>query len=263
MDDASHASDFNRTDKVNESGFAKICIRNGDYYREGIVDRHGNSVIEPRSNMLVNDISGSVALLQIERKFLFVDLTQHPITKEWLDQSTGYQYAEPYQCGLAKVVQDDAWFYLDSKGNPAFDEFFDFAESFHEDRALVKKGDDYFIIDTHGNCVKDLEFEQVSPQGPWCWQVTEIIDGKYMSGFVGLNGEELTPRIYENVGYYDPEVKRIPVSKDGLHGFLNEVASVAIPLIYEYAEIFDRGKARVSLEGREFYIDPNGQEVPE
>jgi hypothetical protein len=32
---------------------------------------------------------------------------------------------------------------------------------------------------------------------------------------------------------------------------------------YEYAEVFDKGKARVQLNGRQFFIDRDGKEVPE
>ena len=61
-----------KVDKPNESGFAKICIRNGDIYQEGIVDAEGNEVVQPRSRMGVNDITGNLALLLVENKFLFV-----------------------------------------------------------------------------------------------------------------------------------------------------------------------------------------------
>lgn len=47
------------------------------------------------------------------------------------------------------------------------------------------------------------------------------------------------------------------------YGFLDEHAKVAIPVKYEYAEPFDRGKARVALQGRTFFINPAGMEVPE
>jgi hypothetical protein len=53
--------------------------------------------------------------------------------------------------------------------------------------------------------------------------------------------------------------KRIRVGKGDKYGFLDEHAREVIPVQYEYAEIFDKGKARVMLNGREFFIDPNGR----
>ncbi len=252
-----------KTDTPNESGFAKISFRDGDIYKEGIVDAGGNEIVQPRSSMLVKDITGKLALIEVERKFLFVPLDQGFVSAEDIDSINGFQYAEPYSCGLAKVVVKDSWFYIDSEGKKAFDLAFEFAESFHLDRALVKAGDRLRIIDTQGNTVADLNYDQVNPQSPWCWQVTRIEQEKYLSGFVDLQGKEISELIYDDVGHYDPEVKRIRVSIHDRHGFLDEHAMVVIPVQYEHAEVFYRGKARVVLKGRSFFINPEGLEVPE
>ncbi len=65
------------------------------------------------------------------------------------------------------------------------------------------------------------------------------------------------------MGYYDPEVRRIRVGQGDKFGFLDERAREVVLVQYEYAEIFDKGKARVILNGREFFIDPDGKEVAE
>ena len=252
-----------KIDPPNEFGFAKIRIRDGDIYQEGIVDAQGTEVVQPRSNMLVNDITGQLALVQVERKFLFVPLHQGFVSAEDLDSVNGFQYAEPYRCGLALVSVDDGRFYIDSHFNKAFDSVFEFAESFHNDRALVKDGGRYRIIDAQNKTVADLPYDQVNPQSPWCWQVTKIDQEKYLSGFVDLNGNLITELIFDEVGYYAPEVKRIWVSRNSRYGFLDEHAKVVVPVKYEYAEIFDRGKAKVVLNGRTLFINPDGMEIAE
>lgn len=250
-------------DQPNEKGFAKISIRIGDAYKEGIVDAKGNEVVQASSKMLVDDITGSLALVRFERKSLFVPLDGGYVSSEDLDSVNGFQSAEPYSCGLAKVILNDVHFYLDSNFEKAFGLDFEFAESFHHDRAYVKDGDRHRIIDTQGKAVADLNYDQVSPQSPWCWQVTKIEQEQYLSGFVDLNGKLITELVYNSVGYYDPEVKRISVSRDGLHGFLDEYAKVAIPIKYERVWAFQRGKAKVVLDGRTFFINPDGVEVAE
>ena len=250
-------------EQPNENGFARISIRNGHTIQEGIVDANRNEVVQASSKMLVDDITGSLALVRFERKFLFVPLDGGYVSSEDLYSVNGFQYAETYSCGLAKVILNDVQFYLDSNFEKAFGLDFEFAEFFHQDRAYVKANDRHRIIDTHGKTVADLNYDQVSLQSPWCWQVTTIEDEKYLSGFVDLNGKLITELIYDSVGYYDPEVKRIRVSRDGLHGFLDEHAMVAIPVKYERVEAFQRGKAKVALDGRTFFINPEGIEVPE
>ena len=251
-----------KVDPPNELGFSKMSNRDGDIYQEGIVDAQGNEIIRLRSDLLVNEICSRLALVQLERKFLFVPLDQGSISEDDMDSVNGFQYAEPYCCGLAMVKVNDVWFYIDSNGDKAFDSDFEFAESFHHDRAYVKASNRHRIIDTHGKTVADLNYDQVSPQSPWCWQVTRIEQEKYLSGFVDLNGNLIAELIYDEVGYFDPEVKRIPVRRNERHGFLDEHAKVVVPVEYEYAEIFDRGKAKVVLNGRIFFINPDGIEVP-
>ena len=255
------------TEKIeprNEFGFAKVSRRIKDVHYEGIIDAKGEAVVPISSRLFVNDISGKLALIQFERKFLFVPLDGSSYSEEDFEGVKGFQHAKPYRCGLAMVCVDDSWFYINEEFQKAFDADFEFAESFHQDRALVKANERYRIIGTDGNTVADLNYDQVSLQSEYCWQVINKIDGKYMSGFVDLNGVPITDLIYENVSYYDPDVKRIRVYKDERFGFVDEHAKLVIPLKYEYARpFFEHGKVRVTVDGRTFLIDPNGNEVPE
>ncbi len=254
---------YSKVSATNESGFAKVSLGDGDTYAEGVIDAAGHEVIVPSTNLLVSAISGPAALVQRGRDFLFVNLESLRKDASTLDHAKGYTFAEPYACGLALVQLDDRYFYLDAQGQPAFSARYDFAESFHQDRAYVTLGELKRIIDTKGQTVAELKYDQVNPQSPWCWQVTQIKDDKYLSGFVDLNGHALTPLNYDEVGYYDAEVRRIRVGRAEKYGFLDERAREVIPVQYEQAEIFAGGKARVMLKGRGFFIDPSGKELPE
>lgn len=252
-----------KVDPFNESGLAIIRVREGEVYQEGVVDSKDNEILQLSANYLVKDLTGSLALINCGRKFLFVPLDQGSITAEDIESVNGFQYAQPFHCGLALVCVNDSWFYLDTEFKKVFGSEFQFAESFHHDRALVKENDRYRIINTDGETVAELNYDQVNSQSPKCWQVINIEHGMYRSGFVGLNGEMLTELMYEGPVFYQPEVQRIRVTVGKLHGFLDDDAKTAIPVKYEHAEIFDRGIARVMLDGRTFFIDPDGNEVSE
>ncbi|MBK7084512.1 MAG: WG repeat-containing protein [Flavobacteriales bacterium] len=257
------AMSYGKVHPPNAEGFAKVSKGDGETHAEGIIDAVGTEIIPPLTSILIDDITGSTALVRSGRGHLFVELGNGPIDTALFATTKGYQYAEPFRCGRSMVQVDDRWFYIDADGNRLFDADFDFGETFHNDRAMVKEGERYRIIDTEGKTVAQMNYDQVSPQSPWCWQVTRIKGDVYWSGFVDLNGKELTPLDYDEVGYYDPEVKRIRVRKGNKFGFLDEHAHEVIPVQYGYAEIFDKGKARVMLNGREFFIDPDGKEVDE
>ena len=118
-------------------------------------------------------------------------------------------------------------------------------------------------MDLDGKEVVPLVYDEV---GYYYSEVKRLRVGKgdiYRSGFVDLDGKELTPLFYDEVGYYDPEVKRIRAGKGDKFGFLDGHAREVIPVQFTYAEIFDKGKARVMLNGRQFFIDPDGKEVAE
>jgi hypothetical protein len=44
-------------------------------------------------------------------------------------------------------------------------------------------------------------------------------------------------------------------------GFIDKLGEIIIPFIYDDADSFEFGKARVILNNREFYIDMLGNEV--
>ncbi len=259
---------YTKMDTLNAEGFAKVSRGEGDEYAEGIIDTKGVEIIPPRADMLVNDITGSTALVQVGRSFLFVDLGNGPVDTNLFATAKGYEYAEPFRCGRAMVKLDDRWFYIDPEGNALFGMTYDFAETFHHDRAMVKEGEHYRIIDTAGKTVAAMHYDQVNPYTETRWQVTHPGSGPgkgdiYWTGFVDLNGKEVVPLVYTEITMYQPEVKRSRAVINEKVGFLDELGNVAIPIQYEYAEIFDKGKARVMLNGRQFFIDPMGKEVAE
>lgn len=254
---------YAKVDTPNAEGFAKVSTGEGETYAEGVIDANGVEVIAPRTTFLINDITGSTALLQNGRFFQFADLSHGPVKSAFFDTANGYEYAEPYRCGRAMVKRNDRWSYIDRWGQPLFNEDFDFAETFHHDRAMVMRDARYRIIDTSGRTVAVMHYDQVNPYTDERWQVTRIEGDIYWSGFVDLEGKEVVPLIYTEIGMWQPEVKRARAAIKDKLGYLDERGNVAIPIRYGYAEIFDKGKARVMLNGREFFIDPAGKEVAE
>ena len=54
---------------------------------------------------------------------------------------------------------------------------------------------------------------------------------------------------------------RTIVKKHNKYGYINEVGTIAIPLLFDSAEDFHNGKAKVILNDEVFYIDKNGNRV--
>lgn len=252
---------YKKVDTPNAEGFAKVTKGEGETHAEGVIDAKGVEIIPPMTSILIDDITASVALVRTEREHLFVDLGNGPVDTSLFATTKGFQYAEPFRCGRAMVQVDDLRFYIDKDGNHLFGTTFTHAETFHHDRAMVLENEQYRIIDTAGKTVAAMHYDQVNPYTEWRWQVSRIDGDVYWSGFVDLEGKEVVPLTYTQIGMFETDVKRTWVAIRDKVGFLDEFANAVIPVVYEEAEMFQNGKARVRLNGRDFYIDPDGKEV--
>ncbi len=254
---------YKKVDPPNAEGFAKVTAGEGETHAEGVIDAKGVEIIPPMTSILIDDITGATALVRTAREHLFVGLGSGQVDTSLFATTKGFQYAEPFRCGRAMVQVDDLRFYIDEEGNHLFGTSFTHAETFHHDRAMVLENERYRIIDTTGKTVKEMHYYQVNPYSEWRWQVSNMKGDVFWSGFVDLDGKEVVPLIYTEITMYQPEVKRCRVGIHDKYGYLDEFANAVIPVIYEEAELFHRGKARVRLNGRDFYIDPDGKEVAE
>jgi hypothetical protein len=164
---------FTRNERPNEFGYGKTSIRQGSKYTEQIMDIHRKPLLPANIEFLVNAIQGHMALVQMGRAFIFIDLKEH-IDEAYLQHQIHYDFAYPYACDLALVDLKEESFFIDTKGNRVFDTNFEFAESFYEGSALVKNANKYFIINTKGEKIADVNYDQVITFSPHVWQVINI-----------------------------------------------------------------------------------------
>lgn len=92
-------------------------------------------------------------------------------------------------------------------------------------------------------------------------------------GYVDMNGTEIIPPVYTNKNksaYFDfsshPYIYEFQeglfnLCKDGKWGYVDEKQKVVIPFQYEWASPFRNGKAKVTLNGEEYYIDKAGNKT--
>lgn len=259
--DSSQPMNNRKVYPANELGFARVTTGEGATHAEGVIDAKGIEIIPPLTSILVDDITGSTALVRTARGHLFVGLENGPVDTSLFATTRGFQYAEPFRCGRAMVQVDDRRFYIDEDGNRLFGEDYDHAETFHHGRAMVMQEEKYRIIDTTGQTIARMNYYQVNPYSEWRWQVSKMEGDVFWSGFVDLDGKEVVPLIYTQIGMFQRDVSRTWVAIRDKVGFLDEYANAVIPVRYEEAEMFQNRKARVRLNGRDFYIDPDGKEV--
>lgn len=79
--------------------------------------------------------------------------------------------------------------------------------------------------------------------------------------FNGSSGKIVVPPIYEYIGDSKYEELLIFVKQDAKFGFINHKGEIVVPLIYDYAEGFNEGRAIVKQNGKCGYIDGEGKIV--
>jgi hypothetical protein len=73
-----------------------------------------------------------------------------------------YESAFDFSEGLAAVMVDDVWGYVDTSGSFVIEPQYDWASPFSESLAYVRKDDKYGYINHHGDIVIDFKFDFAS-----------------------------------------------------------------------------------------------------
>jgi hypothetical protein len=120
---------------------------------------------------------------------------------------------------------------------------------------------EYSVMDKQGNLL--IPFYNTLRRGTRNFQFV-VENEQKLWGVVGKQGVSILPLEYEDIAYYFSE-GLIAVVKNKKMGYVNEKNQVVIPFQYDYKEYikeyssFQNGKAKVSLNGKEFWIDKTGK----
>lgn len=82
-----------------------------------------------------------------------------------------------------------------------------------------------------------------------------------LSTFATLEGKRCTSLDFDYIDNFHEGLARVAVVGYG-YGFIDSAMNVVIPFVYENAENFSDGKAKVKQNGKWFFIDRDGQEFP-
>jgi hypothetical protein len=231
----------------------------------GFMDETEKVIIEAKYKNVM-EFSEGLAAVQVKDKWGFIDKTgQMVIAPE-------YYEVKSFSDGLAVAKRGvlERYGYINTKGEEALP--FDFGspgsfyKGFATDPAMVEYKMKYGFIDKEGNQVVKPTYEQVTQEGEF-WKV--VLDGK--TGFLDSALNVAVPIEYDvtysfsegliavNIGGKFNEYYRI---EGGKWGFADKQGKLVAPVIYDSVESFNReGKAKVKLNGEEFFINKLGEKI--
>lgn len=234
-----------------------------------VIDRSGNLIVNPDESYddiyyksdgmyqvtkeskggYINEQGELVIGFEFDRNFAFSEglaYVQNGEIGGFIDKSGKYVIppkfpdASHFECGLAPVMlEDEYYYYIDRCGKIAFDQKFEFAESFQKNKiakVMLLDGTCAFIktdgsIAFEYDCDYDISyFERDDITTFKCDEKMGIIDS---------SGNIKVPPVYDKI-LISPEYPLHAFCDNGKWGYIDQDAHIVIPAIYDKAFAFSK-----------------------
>lgn len=174
--------------------------------------------------------------------------------KEWVFSK--YDFIYDYSEGRAVVKDNGLYGYIDQDSVEVIPLQFSFAQDFENGKAYVKKGSQYYFIDKDGDLIyyTDEYGNRIEERS----EAVVVVNNNSTTTSNG-NVETSWRSQYEYVGAFVSN--RAWVYKNKKWGLVNGNGNIIVPLQFDEVYEFSGGKAKVKKDGKEYYIDRDGNIV--
>lgn len=220
-----------------------LCSIDGGY-----IDHHCNWVIEPQF-LVASEFSEGLAFASIDAEmFGFINLTGAFVV------SAEFERCRTFHEGLAAVLVDDRWGYIDRKGTFKIPAVFEgkYARGFSEGLAGVRIDGRGGFIDHEGRFVIKPVYEDVRPfvEGLAC----VAKNGKW--GFIDTRGRQVVECTFDKLGRLHRGMA--PAERDGKAGFISKIGQWSIEPTFNRCYEFFGDLAVIRQENTYSYISRDG-----
>lgn len=168
-----------------------------------------------------------------------------------------YDGVSVFKEGRVVVTKGQKRAYFDATGKIAIPFIYDLADDFKNGYALVRNNDRCGIIDKNGKVVLPLIYQDISSFENEMARVRR--NNKW--GFINSGFSEVVPCQYIKANFYS-EGLALLVRDDGKTGYADKSGKIVIPFtLYNSADNFYKGKAKVSIQQDNFFIDTKGKRI--
>jgi WG containing repeat len=207
-----------------------------------------------------------------------------------------YEEVDSFKEGLAKVRLNGKYGFIDRQGNIVVPMIYDTVLNFMEGLSCVKINRQYEFINKKGEIISLLKYDEVfwNYQGCFLFEDRVRVKIKNKWGFIDKKAREIIPCIYSNASSFrngftevekdgnrlfidknGNEINYIPdkldynslkekklfiVEKNRKKGFCDKMGKEIIPCIYDSAQDFSNGIAKIMLNNEYGYINEKGTE---
>ena len=140
-----------------------------------------------------------------------------------------FDFIAPESQGMCAVQKDDAWGFINSKGEIVVAPHYTIVAPFADGLAAVCLNDKWGFINSQGTVVVAIEYERVYAFA--CGRAAVMINGKW--GFIDTSGNVVVPACYDEVDKFVEGVARV---RQSLHwGYIKSDATQLTPVKYSEA----------------------------
>lgn len=226
-------------------GLAVVAVNE----RWGFIDHGGAWVIEPKFEY-ADDFENNIAQVRYEGKDGFIDIAGDFVIKP------EYECVQNFSEGLAAASKkrSGGYGYINIKGESVIEPKFDFAYMFWNDMAKVIFKDKYYFINKKGEIVEECP----SPGKLTATNINGKLAYKNENGIIIENP-------YERYRALDFNDGLCPVEIDGKDGYTDLDDNIVIEPVYDMANSFSEGFARVGVFSEQgssdWFIDKKGRRI--
>lgn len=166
-----------------------------------------------------------------------------------------FDYAKPFSEGIACVVINKKYGFIDKTGNAITETKYDNAFDFENGTAWVYYDGKNSFIDKTGKELFPSDYMLgIFKEG---LVLAKNKNSKY--GFIDKTGKEVIPCQYDGAGGFSEGLAWVKMNTK--FGYINKTGKLVVPLKYDKAESFQKGLAVVAVNGKYGCVDKNGKEI--
>jgi hypothetical protein len=265
-------------------GLADVTL-NG---KKGFIDKTGKEII-PCKYDKVGSFADGLATINLGGKWGLINQSGKEIL------SPKYDEIDEYGGFPARVGLNNKYGFIDKTGKEVITPKYDEARSFRQGLTAAKLNGKWGIIDMTGKAITPFKYNYTDYQtsvvdpdpvfadgllrvatGNVKWNSGDYFGGTW--GFINKTGKEIVPLKYHSIQPFSEGLALVAIKVGNKsveddddeeevdnstykYGYINKAGVVVIPLKFDEAGRFKKGRAEVTLKGRSFYIDKTGKEV--
>lgn len=234
---------------------ASVKNNSGKY---GFINQDNTLVIEPKYDEKMM-FSEGLCRVKIGKKYGYINIKGQEVIPP-IYEDASYRFKN----GLAYIIKDNKAGYIDTKGTIVIPFQFDKAYDFNYGLAKVEKDGKLGLIDRTGKFILEPEYNYIESY-PTGKKKYVMISRHGNTGIWGSEGifsytdKKITihPK-YDDISYNDSS-KLFKVKLSGYYGYIDENDDRIIPIKYSSIENLSNGLMKVTLDGKEFYINEVGE----